>query len=59
MAIIEFQLPEDSDLWPCPEACGNFTEDPYGGPCRACWRAIIDADREARRAAEFWLGDTR
>ncbi len=48
MPIIEFEVPEDHDLWPCPEACGGFTEDPYGGPCRACWRRIVDADREAR-----------
>lgn len=24
----------------CPEGCGGLTEDPYGGPCRACWDKI-------------------
>jgi hypothetical protein len=23
----------------CPMGCGRTTEDPYGGPCRACWDA--------------------
>ena len=29
----------------CPEGCGGVTEDPYGGPCRACW-ARVDATGE-------------
>ena len=24
----------------CPEGCGGLTEDPYGGPCKACWDAV-------------------
>ncbi|MDF5758592.1 hypothetical protein [Spongiactinospora sp. TRM90649] len=28
------------DPMPCPQGCGQATEDPYGGPCRACWDAI-------------------
>jgi hypothetical protein len=24
----------------CPEGCGGITEDPYGGPCKACWDAV-------------------
>jgi hypothetical protein len=24
----------------CPQGCGGLTEDPYGGPCRACWEAV-------------------
>ncbi|MGI5286626.1 hypothetical protein ACQEVF_25260 [Nonomuraea polychroma] len=23
----------------CPMGCGRTTEDPYGGPCKACWDA--------------------
>lgn len=23
----------------CPNACGGLTEDPSGGPCKACWDA--------------------
>lgn len=23
----------------CPQGCGGLTEDPYGGPCQACWDA--------------------
>lgn len=30
----------DPDYWPCPQACGGPTEDPYGGPCSACWRTL-------------------
>lgn len=22
---------------PCPMGCGGNTDDPYGGPCQACW----------------------
>ena len=29
----------------CPEGCGGVTEDPYGGPCKACW-ARVDATGE-------------
>lgn len=34
----------------CPEGCGGLTEDPYGGPCKACWRAVgrDDARQEWR-----------
>lgn len=28
---------------PCPQGCGNLTDDPYGGPCTDCWNAIYDA----------------
>ena len=24
----------------CPNGCGGVTEDPYGGPCQACWDAV-------------------
>lgn len=24
----------------CPEGCGGISEDPYGGPCKACWDAV-------------------
>lgn len=37
--IEEFVVPADSDLTPCPMGCGRLTEDPAGGPCRACWAA--------------------
>lgn len=29
-----------ADLGPCPQGCGRTSEDPYGGPCRACWDAV-------------------
>jgi hypothetical protein len=44
---LEFVLPEDSDLEPCPQACGRMTEDPYGGPCSHCWAALDAVD-------DFW-----
>lgn len=35
--------PDEADLLaahdPCPMGCGRTTEDPYGGPCEACWEA--------------------
>lgn len=36
----EWIVPADVDITPCPEGCGGLTEDPYGGPCAACWRRI-------------------
>jgi hypothetical protein len=27
----------------CPQGCGGITEDPYGGPCQACWDAVPKA----------------
>ena len=36
MPTLVFELPEGSPD-PCPNACGGLTEDPYGGPCKACW----------------------
>jgi hypothetical protein len=24
----------------CPQGCGGLTEDPYGGPCKACWGTV-------------------
>lgn len=39
MSTLEFVLPEGSPD-PCPNACGGLTEDPYGGPCKACWAAV-------------------
>ncbi len=24
----------------CPQGCGRMTEDPYGGPCKACWDEV-------------------
>jgi hypothetical protein len=40
MAIYTWDLPADSDAWPCPEACGGLTEDPAGGPCKRCWDKV-------------------
>lgn len=39
---------------PCPMGCGELTEDPYGGPCRACWAAVDQAPAPwpGQRAAE-------
>lgn len=42
MPTLEFVLPEGTPD-PCPNACGGLTEDPYGGPCKACW-ANVRAD---------------
>lgn len=39
MTTLEFVLPEGSPD-PCPNACGGLTEDPYGGPCKACWNDV-------------------
>ena len=39
MPTLEFVLPEGSPD-PCPNACGGLTEDPHGGPCRACWAKV-------------------
>jgi hypothetical protein len=39
MPTLEFVLPEGSPD-PCPNACGGLTEDPYGGPCKACWAQV-------------------
>jgi hypothetical protein len=43
VAILEFVLPEGSPD-PCPNACGGLTEDPYGGPCKACWAKVSHRD---------------
>lgn len=32
----------------CPQGCGGISEDPYGGPCRACWAEV---DRKERALA--------
>lgn len=49
MSTLEFVLPEGSPD-PCPNACGRLTEDPYGGPCKACWDAVgrVDDDDHPR-----------
>lgn len=39
MTTLEFVLPDGSPD-PCPNACGRLTEDPYGGPCKACWAEV-------------------
>lgn len=35
---------DDPDAYLCPERCGRLTDDPYGGPCSACWCRIQDAE---------------
>ena len=38
---ISVTFPADADMPDfCPEGCGRTTEDPYGGPCNACWADI-------------------
>ena len=37
MPTLIFEVPEDSDFWPCPNGCGGATEDEAGGPCKRCW----------------------
>ncbi|WP_068924986.1 hypothetical protein [Planobispora rosea] len=41
LAIARGEVPLNAlpDPHPCPQGCGRMTEDPYGGPCRACWDA--------------------
>lgn len=54
MSTLEFVLPEGSND-PCPNACGGLTEDPYGGPCKACWAKVrrpYEDDAEALPADE-------
>lgn len=50
---LEWEVPENSDFWPCPEGCGGGTEDEAGGPCRACWRDILARDRAERSAEQY------
>lgn len=38
----------------CPEGCGGLTEDPYGGPCKACWDAVGRADRDEEDERCTW-----
>ncbi|MGW6502948.1 hypothetical protein [Nonomuraea angiospora] len=42
LAIARGEVPFDAlpDPYPCPQGCGGFTEDPAGGPCKACWDAV-------------------
>jgi hypothetical protein len=48
-------VPEGFDFAWCPQGCGGTTEDPYGGPCKACWREIEDDEREGReRWSDGW-----
>lgn len=51
MPIYQFDLPLDSDVEPCPMACGGMTEDAAGGPCQACW------DKAPRAGREYEEGD--
>ena len=37
--------PEDEVPNFCPNGCGGISEDPYGGPCQACWDAVGNAGR--------------
>lgn len=39
----EFDLDYDGPE-PCPYACGNLTDDIYGGPCSACWDATFNTE---------------
>jgi len=45
VSTLEFVLPEGSPD-PCPNACGGLTEDPYGGPCKACWSKVTRGNEE-------------
>lgn len=58
MPILTWEGPADQMPNFCPEGCGGVTEDPYGGPCKACWRAVDDRERAEREAdgdmAEFF-----
>jgi hypothetical protein len=54
MPTLVFELPEGSPD-PCPNACGGITEDPYGGPCKACW---ADDAREGLGWGDYPLQET-
>jgi hypothetical protein len=45
MPIFTWEGPADEMPNFCPNGCGGVTEDPYGGPCKACWREIEDEER--------------
>jgi hypothetical protein len=45
-ATYEVIVPADVDVSWCPQGCGGFTEDPYGGPCKVCWREVERQDPE-------------
>jgi hypothetical protein len=32
----------------CPDGCGFPTDDPYGGPCAACWSAIDECEQAVK-----------
>lgn len=34
----------------CPNGCGGVTEDPYGGPCQACWDTVPRHGDEYRQS---------
>jgi len=53
MAILRFELPEGSPD-PCPNACGGLTEDPYGGPCEACWARVGRDDEDEDFPVDNW-----
>lgn len=38
--ILVWEGPADEMPDFCPNGCGGVTEDPYGGPCKACWDAV-------------------
>jgi hypothetical protein len=38
--ILVWEGPADEMPDFCPNGCGGVTEDPYGGPCQACWDAV-------------------
>lgn len=42
LAIARGEVPPDvlDEIDLCPQGCGGRTEDPYGGPCKACWDAV-------------------
>lgn len=46
MSIRIVEVDKDDDAQPCPY-CSRMTEDPYGGPCASCWRAVDDMYPEA------------
>lgn len=36
---------EEEEFDMCPMGCGRTTEDPYGGPCTACWDRVDELER--------------
>jgi hypothetical protein len=58
--ILVWEGPADEMPDFCPGGCGGLTEDPYGGPCRACWDKVpgpYPGDERCDWCQKFLSGD--